>query len=136
MPEAFYLVLTIMIFVLGMGILCLIFLPKVMMHKIYAGMTPEEQNQRVTQILRESSHRMRVSAQRQNSQRRSGSQNFSESASYRDAFNGISEPLSEPSGGSERKVEITEDKKAGLSHISEISEFENKSPPNVNESKA
>ena len=55
MPEAFYLVLTIVIFVLCMAILLLIFLPKVLMHRNYAGMTPEEYNRTVAALVRDSS---------------------------------------------------------------------------------
>lgn len=55
MPDAFYLVLTIMILVLCMAILLLIFLPKVLMHRNYSGMTREDYNHTVAALVRDSS---------------------------------------------------------------------------------
>ena len=60
-PEAFYLVMTIMIFVLCMAILLLIFLPKVFMQKSYAGMTEDERNRAMNQMVKRSSLRRRTS---------------------------------------------------------------------------
>ena len=54
-PKAFYLVLTLVIFILCMIILLLIFVPKVSIQKIYSGMTESEQKQAIAQSVRVSS---------------------------------------------------------------------------------
>ena len=42
-PQAFYLILTFLIFVVSMVVLLLIFLPKIVMERKYAAMTPAQQ---------------------------------------------------------------------------------------------
>jgi len=88
LPVSYYLVLTIMIFVLCMGILALIFLPKVMMHRNYSEMTPVEQNRKIARIIRESSQRLSINAERQKSSRNWGSTQFSSSNKLNDGFSG------------------------------------------------
>jgi hypothetical protein len=56
-PEAFYLVLTFLIFVLCMVILLLIFLPKIFMHRTYAGMSEAEQSRVLASSIRKSAMR-------------------------------------------------------------------------------
>ena len=73
MPEAFYLVLTIMIFVLCMAILLLIFLPKVLMHIKFSAMTAEERNKTVSAMIRGSSTRSSAKEDQQRSMLSQGS---------------------------------------------------------------
>ena len=55
MPEAFYLVLAILIFLLCMLVLVLIYLPKMLMQRKYAGMTDVEQKRAIQTSLQRSS---------------------------------------------------------------------------------
>jgi len=55
MPEAFYVVLTIMVFLLCMAILLLIFLPKMFMEREYSRMSLSERNRAFAESLRRSS---------------------------------------------------------------------------------
>ncbi len=55
MPEAFYLVLTIMIFLLCMAVLLLIYLPKMFLQHKYAKMTVSEQRRALQACLNRSS---------------------------------------------------------------------------------
>ena len=53
-PEAFYLILTFLIFVVSMVVLLLIFLPKMLMERRYAAMTPEQQKKAMAVSVRAS----------------------------------------------------------------------------------
>jgi gamma-aminobutyric acid type B receptor len=55
MPRAYYVVLSLMIFVLCMAVLLLIFLPKMFIQRIYAGMSEAEQKRMVKRAIRGSS---------------------------------------------------------------------------------
>lgn len=57
-PQAFYLVLTCILFVLSMVILLLIFLPKVFMERKYANMSPSEQRKLLAVSVRASSRKI------------------------------------------------------------------------------
>jgi hypothetical protein len=59
-PEAFYLVLTFLIFALCMVILLLIFLPKIFMQRSYAGMSEAEQARVLASSIRKSTMRKRA----------------------------------------------------------------------------
>jgi heme/copper-type cytochrome/quinol oxidase subunit 4 len=48
-PEAFYIVLVIMLFPVSMAILSLIFVPKICMHRSYSGMSVSDNKKRVRQ---------------------------------------------------------------------------------------
>lgn len=52
MPEAYYILLTMMIFILSMAILCLIFLPKISIQRKYAGLSEREQRKMLQGTIR------------------------------------------------------------------------------------
>ncbi|GAX15871.1 hypothetical protein FisN_2Lh399 [Fistulifera solaris] len=52
MPEAYYILLTMMIFILCMALLLLIFLPKIFIQKKYAGLSEEEQRKMLHDTIR------------------------------------------------------------------------------------
>lgn len=54
-PQAYYLVVSLMIFLLSMAILFLIFLPKMFMHRAYAKLTDAEQRRKIGVSVRMSS---------------------------------------------------------------------------------
>ena len=55
LPRAYYMVLTIVIFLLCMTVLLLIFLPKIFMHRTYAGLSEVEQRRMLARSLKQSS---------------------------------------------------------------------------------
>lgn len=62
LPQAFYVVLSVVIFILCMVVLLLIFLPKMLMHRCYAGKSEAEQRRMIGQRIEESARSFRPSS--------------------------------------------------------------------------
>lgn len=53
-PEAYYLILTFMLFVISMAVLMLIFIPKIVIHQNFQRLSPAEQRQLIRESIRRS----------------------------------------------------------------------------------